>query len=97
MLDVEFHPEARDDYRDASVWYQARSPRAAERFEAEVEHLLGLVAANPMMFPVYDADHRFAMLHRFPYSVVYQVQPGRIHVIAMAHSRRSPNYWRGRS
>ena len=96
MLDVEFHPEARDDYRDASVWYRGRSPRAAERFEAEVESLLGLVAANPMLFPHYDDEHRVAMLRRFPYSVVYQVQPDRIYVIAVAHSRRSP-YWRDRS
>lgn len=93
MLDVEFHPEARDDYRDASVWYRARNPRAAERFEAEAEHLLGLVAASPMMFPLYDDEHRFAMLRRFPYSVVYRVEPDRIFVIAVAHSRRSPSYW----
>ena len=97
MLDVEFHPVARDDYRDASVWYRARSHRAAERSEAEVEHLIGLVAATPMMFPLYDDEHRFAMLRRFLYSVVYQVQPGRNYVVAVAHSRRSPAYWRGRS
>ncbi len=96
MLEVQFHPEARDDYREALAWYRDRSPRAAERFEGEVERVLGLVSTKPAMFPAYDEGHRFAMLHRFPYSLVYEVQEGRIFVVAVAHSRRSAGYWQGR-
>jgi plasmid stabilization system protein ParE len=94
---IQFHPEAQDEYQVALIWYQARSPQAAARFEAEVERVLGSVAANPGMFPVYDDEHRFAMLRRFPYSVVYRMQPGQVYVVAVAHSRRSPGYWRGRA
>ncbi len=97
MPEVHFHPEARDDYREALAWYRDRSPRAADRFEGEVERVLDLVSTRPTMFPTYDDDRRFAMLHRFPYSLVYEVQAGRIFVIAVAHSRRSAGYWQGRS
>ena len=62
----------------------------------ETDRVLGLVAANPLLFPLYNGDYRFASLQRFPYSVVYRVRPDRIDVIAVAHSRRSPGYWRGR-
>jgi plasmid stabilization system protein ParE len=95
--DIRFHPEAQAEYQTALGWYQARSPQAATRFEAEVERVLGLVAANPGMFPKYDDENRFTMLRRFPYSLVYQVQPGQVHVVALAHSRRSAGYWRGRA
>lgn len=97
MAEVAFHPEARDEYDDALVRYQARSPRAATRFEAEVERILGLIEANPDSFPAYDDEHRFAVLWRLPYSVVYQVQPDRVYVVAVAHSSRDAGYWSGRA
>lgn len=97
MIEVRFHPEAQAEYQDALIWYQARSLQASARFEAEVEGALGRIAANPGMFPVYDDNYRFVMLKRFPYSLVYQVLPDRIEIIAVAHSRRSSGYWRGRA
>jgi plasmid stabilization system protein ParE len=97
VAEVAFHPEARDEYDAALIRYQARSPRAAARFEAEVERILGLIAANPDSFPAYDDEHRFAVLRRFPYSVVYQVQPDRAYVVAVAHSSRDAGYWSGRT
>jgi plasmid stabilization system protein ParE len=95
--DIRFHPEAQAEYEGGLAWYQARSPQAAMRFEAEVERVLGLVAANPSIFPKYDDENRFIMLRRFPFSVVYQVQPDHVYVMALAHSRRSAGYWRGRA
>ena len=77
MADSVFHPEARAEYEAAIAWYQARSPRASMRFEAEVDRVLGVIANSPEMYPNYDADHRFVVLRRFPYSIVYQVQPGK--------------------
>lgn len=97
MANAVFHPEAQAEYDAAVAWYQSRSPRAASRFEAEVEHVLGLIEFSPELFPSYDDDHRFAVLRRFPYSVVYQIQPGQVHVVAVAHSSRSAGYWQGRA
>jgi hypothetical protein len=34
MAEARFHPEAQAEYRAALAWYQARSPQAADRFEA---------------------------------------------------------------
>jgi plasmid stabilization system protein ParE len=97
VADVLFHPEAQAEYDAAVAWYQSRSPQAASRFEAEVERILGLIESSPEMFPSYDDDNRFAVLKRFPYSVVYQVQPAQVYVVAVAHSGRSAGYWQGRA
>ncbi|MBA3314255.1 MAG: type II toxin-antitoxin system RelE/ParE family toxin [Planctomycetota bacterium] len=97
MADVLFHPEAQEEYDEALAWYQSRSPNAALRFETEVERALTLIEANPGMFPKYDDEHRFAVLLRFPYSVVYQIQAGCVYVVAVAHGSRLPGYWERRA
>lgn len=97
MANVAFHPEAQAEYEAALAWYQARSPRTAARFEAEVDRVLGLIGANPELYPAYDDEHRFAVLRRYPYSIIFQVQPGQVYVIAVPHSGRAPGYWRGRA
>jgi plasmid stabilization system protein ParE len=96
VADILFHPEAQAEYDAAVAWYQARSPWAASRFEAEVERVVGLIGTTPERFPSYDEENRFAVLKRFPYSVIYQVQPGRAYVVAVAHSSRSEGYWQSR-
>jgi hypothetical protein len=70
---------------------------AALRFEAETERVLSLIDANPTTFPKYDDEHRFAVLRRFPFSVVYKVATGRLYVVAVAHASRAPGYWQGRT
>jgi plasmid stabilization system protein ParE len=97
VVDIQFHPEAQTEYDAALAWYRSRSPQAASRFETEMERVLGLIGSGPEMFAAYDDEHRFAILRRYPYSVVYQVQAAQVYVVAVAHSSRSPGYWQGRS
>lgn len=91
------HPEAQAEYAAAYRWYQERSPRAATRFESEAERVIGRIVENPDLFPEYDDDHRFALLQRFPYSVVYQVHESRILIVAVAHASRSPGHGQDRA
>jgi len=96
MANVRFLPAADQDYRDALAWYQARSARAAAGFEAAVEVALQRIADNPELWPSCDEQHRFYVLRRYPYSIIYRHDGGEIVVVAVAHSRRSPSYWQGR-
>jgi toxin ParE1/3/4 len=36
------------------------------------------------------------LLRRFPYAVVYRITESAIQVIAVAHGRRRPSYWKSR-
>lgn len=93
MVDLEFDPAARAEYREVVAWYQARSPGASARFEAEVQRLMGVIAAYPMMFPNLNNVNRFAKLHHFPYSLIYAIEPDHIMIIAVSHASRKPGYW----
>ena len=54
-------------------------------------------AANPQVFPRVDPESRRAVLNRFPYLVVFREHEFHIQIVAIAHGRRRPNYWKSRA
>ena len=65
-------------------------------FVAEFERALDVLCNFPHLGPVWRGTTRRFLLRRFPYSIIYQVKPEEIRVIALAHQSRRPEYWRGR-
>lgn len=51
---------------------------------------------QPELGAPWRGTNRRMPLRRFPYSIVYLLLPEEIRVIAIAHQRRKPGYWRGR-
>ncbi len=96
MANVSFLPAAEQDYQEALAWYQARSAQGAVGFEAAMEVALQRIGDSPEMSPLCDDRHRFYVLRRYPYSVIYRVDLGDVLVVAVAHASRSPTYWQGR-
>ncbi len=47
-------------------------------------------------FQVQDREIRQHLLKRFPYSLIYEVTQAEIVVIAVAHHKRSSDFWIGR-
>ena len=93
---VKFTPEALREIDDAFEWYFSRSSQAAEAFVGEATNAFALIASSPAIWPSFEAGTRRYILRKFPYSIIYrEIQYG-IEVIAVAHHKRRPRYWRGR-
>ncbi|HTU17045.1 MAG TPA: type II toxin-antitoxin system RelE/ParE family toxin [Gemmataceae bacterium] len=92
MANVSFLPAAEQDYQEALAWYQARSAQAAAGFEAAMGVALQRIAEFPEMSPLCDNRHRFYVLRRYPYSIIYRLESDNVLVVAVAHARRSPAY-----
>jgi len=93
---VELHPRATDEAADAYEWYTARNPHAAEAFMAEVDRAIERIAEAPARWPVHLHGTRRFLLRRFPFALIYRENPDTILVLAVAHGRRRPGYWRRR-
>jgi plasmid stabilization system protein ParE len=91
---VRFLPAAVDDYLDALIWYRKRSQRAAAGFEAAIEIALQRIAASPESHAYCDERHRFYILKRYPFSIIYQVQDE--HILVVADSSRDSAFWHRR-
>ena len=92
----EFHPEALLDAWEARRWYAELDPRTAASFLAELDHAREQVIAQPDRWPIYLHGTRRYRLRRFPYLLVYRSAPERIIVLAVAHAKRRPGYWKTR-
>jgi plasmid stabilization system protein ParE len=97
MTEVQFHPEADGDYRSAYAWYHEKGEQLAQAFEAAVDRAMSQIANAPHRFGQYDERHRQYLLRRFPYSIVYRFDATQVVIVAVAHAKRRPGYWRSRS
>jgi plasmid stabilization system protein ParE len=95
-LDVDYLEEAVAEAEAAAEWYTARSAAAAAGFEAELAEAESAIRTLPNAWPPYDHGTRRYLLRRYPYEVVYRVEPTRILIVAVAHAHRRPGYWRDR-
>ena len=66
-------------------------------FIAEFERALAVLSVHPNLGAPWRAIARRFPLRRFPYSVVYRINGEELRVIALAHQRRRPGYWSGRT
>lgn len=66
-------------------------------FIDEFERALALLCAQPQIGANWGRGRRRLPLRKFPYSVIYYVRGEELRVVALAHHRRKPEYWSGRS
>ena len=95
-MKYEFHPEAELELYEAALRYESEVPELGQRFGDEVERVIQLLFDHPELGSRVDDNLRHFVLRKFPFSVVYAVSSQIIHIVAIAHGSREPEYWRPR-
>lgn len=93
---VVVRPEAAGDIEDAYNWYERARAGLGEEFLSAVRERLDSAIAHPEQFPLVHRSVRRALLRRFPYSLLYRVEPEAILLVAVFHAKRDPRVWRAR-
>lgn len=98
---VTFEDEADTEYRLAGRWYEARREHLGFDFFDAVDETIGRTLDLPRsgaLVPRIAADLpvRTVAVARFPYHVIYLEVDDRIRILAVAHDRRKPDYWKTR-
>jgi toxin ParE1/3/4 len=95
------HEDDSAEYGEATEWYEARNPEVALRFVTSVETTIESVHRAPIESPLHPTvsaglQVRRRLVPNFPYSIVYLHTDVAVFVLAVAHGKREPNYWRSR-
>ena len=93
-FEVVISAAAEDDIATSFIWYRERNSLVADAFRAAVFDVIDAIAESPLSRPADEDSNRHRVVHRFPYSVHYEVVEQTVTVLAVAHHRRQPGYWR---
>lgn len=93
---VRFHPEAAIELEAAVEWYGTRSLRVGDEFVSELDQAIDKILQSPTRWQRVFGPWRRYLLDRFPFLIVYRETSPGIEIVAIAHGRRRPGYWRGR-
>jgi toxin ParE1/3/4 len=94
---LEFHPEAQAELIGAAQYFE----KEAENLGVDFIEFVQRAALRLLQFPASGRRVRNrirrVVVPRFLFLLLYRVERQRIFVLAVAHPRRRPGYWRSRS
>jgi toxin ParE1/3/4 len=98
---IRLAPEAVAEAREASRWYEERSPGIGAALLDEVATAVADLSRWPgagglIEGVLFDGEVRRVPVGRFPYHLVYTFTDDDVHVLAVAHDRREQGYWASR-
>lgn len=95
---IQLHPEAIAEIASAQEFYDNRLPGLGSDLEDAIDSALSMIAAMPEAWTAWSdlPEVRVFQLDRFPFSLPYIYENDRVVLLALAHSKRRPGYWRGR-
>lgn len=88
--------EAEEEILEALEWYAERSLLAARAFVQEVTSMVALADNSPHTWPKSIGDARHIVFPHFPFNLVFRIKGETLEIVAVAHQRRRPFYWRSR-
>jgi toxin ParE1/3/4 len=98
MRKVTFHEDATFEISEAARYYENSAPELGLAFLDEIEKTIRRIMENPCACQLVGEEIRQALVARFPYSILYIVEPDNcIRIVAVAHHKRRPGYWGERS
>jgi toxin ParE1/3/4 len=97
MPAIDFHTDAAEEMQAAAASYAARARGLGDEFLDEIEQGLHRIQQFPRLWSIYEGEYRRYLLQRFPYGLIYRIDPEKIFIIAVAHLHRQPGYWKHRA
>jgi len=96
VSDLVFDPDARSEFLAAVEHYEECQEGLGLRFREAVETTANGIGAMPFRFRVLHAPFRRCLISKFPYSLIFSIEPAFILVVAVAHVKRKPGFWHNR-
>lgn len=95
-----FHPSAREELDAAGERYDEELPRLSLELLDAVDDAIFQIVERPAAWQRAETlagrEIRRFVMPRFPFAVFYYVVDDVVRIVAVAHARRKPGYWRSR-
>ena len=78
---------------EACEYYELEYSGLGKRFKQEVKQAIKRMILFPEAWQKEQGDIRRCLLHKFPYKILYSIEPDHLLIIAIAHLHLKPDYW----
>jgi plasmid stabilization system protein ParE len=91
-------PLAKEDIREAALWYNKQQIGLGKRFTAEVREKVHFIRQNPKASNIRYKNVRTTVLNFFPFMIHFTIDEKNKTVIisAVLHTSRNPELWKKR-
>ena len=93
MRTVRFLLPAELEVIEAARYYELQAPGLGNDFLDKIDAAVQDIGEHPERWPVLRLGIRRRLIHRFPYALLYRVDPDEVVVEATMHLHRHPDYW----
>jgi len=91
-----FHPEAEEEFLSAISYYHDCQEDLGDDFFCEAQAAIKRILDYPKAWPILEKEVRRCLLNRFPYGILYSIEPDGIFIIAVMPLKLNPGYWKYR-
>ena len=81
---------------EAALFYDENVSGLGTDFIDDVQRAVDRLRNYPTLGRVVTGDLRRILLSRFPFCIIYSIEPEGLLIVAVAHQYRRPGYWRER-
>jgi toxin ParE1/3/4 len=93
MKAVRFLRPAELEMLDAAHYYELQAAGLGLDFLDKIDFAIQDITDDPMRWPVIRPHIRRRLIHRFPYGLIYRIDPDEVLILATMHLHRHPDYW----
>jgi len=90
---LQYSPEAKSELQESYDYYCSKSVRVGDNFLEKIEETVAFILRYPTMFPVTIRNIRKAVVHKFPYLILYFIEDENIFVLSIFHTKQDPQKW----
>lgn len=87
---------AEEEMYEAAAYYEDQTEGLGDRFLDDIEACVDRICERPQMGRRVLEHFRVVLARRFPFLVIYALEEATVVIVAVAHQRRRPGYWRER-
>lgn len=96
MKSIIFLPDTIKEIEDSVFYYSNKENGLEKLFLDEIETAINKIKMNPERYPKIEQNIRKYIINKFPFNIIFAVYETKIVIVAIAHQKRNPYYWKFR-
>lgn len=85
--------EAKQEWFDAALYYEAKQKGLGDKFTIALEEYFDIISKTPKHYKKIKRKYRQVLIKRFPFLIIYRMDEAQqaVVVVSVFYSRRNPN------